>query len=71
LVIQAILSWVNPHTPLTPLLTAVTQRFLRPIQRILPLVGRVDLSPLFLLVLCQIILYVPLAMAESFARTLL
>jgi YggT family protein len=71
LVAQAILSWVNPYTPLAPLLAAITQRFLRPIQRILPLIGNVDLSSLFLLVICQIILFVPLAMLESLAVRLL
>lgn len=71
LVAQAILSWVNPFTPLAPLLAAITYRFLRPLQRILPLVGNVDLSPLLLLVICQIVLVVPLAMLESLAVRLL
>jgi YggT family protein len=71
LVAQAILSWVNPYTPLAPLLAAITYRFLRPLQRVLPLVGRIDLSPLLLLVICQIILLVPIAMLESLAVRLL
>jgi len=71
LVVQAILSWVNPYSPLAPLLTAITQRFLLPIRRILPLIGNVDLSPLLLLVVCQIILYVPLEMIDGLARQLL
>jgi YggT family protein len=71
LVAQAILSWVNPFTPLAPLLAAITHRFLRPLQRIVPLVGNVDLSPLLLLVICQIILFAPLAMLESLAARLL
>jgi YggT family protein len=71
LVAQAILSWVNPYNPLSPLLSAITQRFLRPLQRIVPLIGNVDLSPLLLLVICQIILFVPLAMMENMARQLL
>jgi YggT family protein len=71
LVAQAILSWVNPYTPLSPLLSAITQRFLRPLQRVVPLIGNVDLSPLFLLVICQIILFAPLAIMENMARRLL
>lgn len=71
LVAQAILSWVNPYTPLAPLLAAITQRFLRPLQRVVPLIGNVDLSTLILLVICQIILFVPLAMLESLAIRLL
>jgi YggT family protein len=71
LVAQAILSWVNPYTPLAPLLAAITQRFLRPLQKIVPLLGNIDLSPLLLLVICQILLLVPLAMLESLADRLL
>lgn len=71
LVAQAILSWVNPYTALAPLLAAITQRFLRPIQRLVPLIGRVDLSLLLLLVICQIILFAPLAILEGMARQLL
>ncbi len=71
LVAQAILSWVNPYTPLAPLLAAITRRFLQPLQRFLPLIGNVDLSPLFLLVICQLILSVPLAMLESLAVRML
>jgi YggT family protein len=71
LVAQALLSWVNPFTPIAPLLAAITYRFLRPLQRVLPLIGNIDLSPLLLLVICQIILLVPLAMLESLAVRLL
>ncbi len=71
LVAQAVLSWVNPHTPLAPLFAAITQRFLRPLQRIVPPIGNVDLSSLFLLVICQIILFIPLAMLENLAVGLL
>jgi YggT family protein len=71
LVAQAILSWVNPYTPLAPLLAAITQRFLRPLQRIVPLIGNIDLSPLLLLVICQVILLAPLTMLESLAVRLL
>ena len=71
MVAQAILSWVNPYTPLAPLLAAITQRFLRPLQRIVPPIGNVDLSSLLLLVICQIILLVPMAMLESLAVRLL
>jgi YggT family protein len=70
LIAQAILSWVNPYTPLAPLLSSITQRFLRPIQRVLPLMGNVDLSPLVLIVTCQIILFAPIAILENMALRL-
>ncbi|HVC12008.1 MAG TPA: YggT family protein [Burkholderiales bacterium] len=55
-VIQAVLSWVNPYTPLGPVFDAFTRPFLRPLQRRLPLVANVDLSPLVLLVVLQVLL---------------
>jgi YggT family protein len=55
-IVQAVLSWVNPHSPVQYLFDAMTRTFLRPIRRVLPLLGSVDLSPLVLLVLLQIAL---------------
>jgi YggT family protein len=55
-VVQAMLSWVNPHSPVLYLFDAMTRLFLRPIRRVLPLLGSVDLSPLVLLVLLQVAL---------------
>jgi len=64
---QAILSWVNPHTPVAPLLTAVTWRFLQPLRRIVPVLGSVDLSALLLFIICQLIVIVPIGMLERIA----
>jgi YggT family protein len=55
-IVQAVLSWVNPHSPVQPLFDAMTRPFLRPLRRVIPLLGSVDLSPLVLLVLLQIAL---------------
>jgi YggT family protein len=55
-IVQAVLSWVNPYSPVQPLFDALTRPFLRPIRRVVPLLGSVDLSPLVLLVLLQIAL---------------
>ncbi|MEN9316103.1 MAG: hypothetical protein RIS35_2496 [Pseudomonadota bacterium] len=52
--LQAILSWVNPQAPVAPTLDRLTQPFLAPLRNIVPLIGGVDLSPLVLLVLAQI-----------------
>ena len=68
---QAILSWVNPYTPITPLLTAVTWRFLQPLRRIVPLLGNVDLSPLLLFIACQLLVIVPVGMLERLANGML
>jgi uncharacterized protein YggT (Ycf19 family) len=61
-IVQALLSWVAPHGPVAGVLNAITFRFLRPIRNVVPLVGgQLDLSPLILIVLCQLVLLLPVA----------
>jgi YggT family protein len=57
-IVQAILSWVNPYAPLAPAIQQLTQPFLAPIRRFVPLIGGVDLSPLVLIVLLQVLLMI-------------
>ncbi len=57
LLISAVLSWVSPGNPLGGMLGAITRPFLQPIQRVMPPIANVDLSPLVLIVLLQIVLY--------------
>ncbi|MCO5119793.1 MAG: YggT family protein [Burkholderiaceae bacterium] len=54
--LSAILSWVNPSAPIAPTLNALTRPFLAPVRRIIPLVGGVDLSPLVILIVVQVLL---------------
>ena len=54
IIVQVVISWVNPHTPLAPLFNGLTRPFLAPLQRIVPLIGNIDLSPLVYVVLAQI-----------------
>lgn len=69
--LQAVLSWVNPGSPVAPLLDAMTRPFLRMFRRRIPPIGNVDLSPLFLMVACQLLLMVPIAWLESVSLRLL
>ena len=59
-----IISWVNPASPMYSLMNTLTRPLLRPIQRVVPPIGAVDLSPLIALLLLQLILMVPLAYLE-------
>ncbi|MHB1291878.1 MAG: YggT family protein [Sulfuricella sp.] len=68
--IQAILSWTNPNTPLAPVLSRLTDPFLLPLRRVVPLVANVDLSPLLLFIICELLLMAPLAWLESLAMQL-
>ena len=70
-VVQAVLSWVNPHHPIQPFFDSLCKPFLRPFQRIIPLVGGVDLSSMVLLIVLQVILMLPLALLEGAVRQVL
>ena len=65
LILQAILSWVNPYSPIAPVINSVTRPLLRPFQQVIPLIANVDLSPLAALLVCQLVLAVPLAWLET------
>jgi YggT family protein len=55
-IIQAVLSWVNPYAPLAPAIQQLTQPILAPVRRIVPLLGNVDLSPLVVIIVAQVLL---------------
>jgi YggT family protein len=57
-IVQAVLSWVNPYTPLAPAFDTITRPFLRPLRRFVPPVGNVDLTPLILLIVLYVALIV-------------
>ena len=64
-IVQVVLSWLGPHSPLMPLANSMTRPFLRVIQRRVPPIGNVDLSPLFALVVIQLLLMLPVAWLEA------
>lgn len=53
--IYALLSWVQARSPVSDLLDRLVAPLLSPIRRHLPLMGGVDLSPLALLLLLQVV----------------
>ena len=57
IVIQVIISWVNPGTynPVNALLYSITRPVMGPIQRLIPPVSGIDLSPLVALIGLQIL----------------
>jgi len=54
LIVYAILSWVQQQSPVMGMLDRLLSPLLRPIRRVVPLVGGVDLSVLLLIVLLQV-----------------
>lgn len=64
-IIQAVLSWINPHTPLAPVLDSLTRPFLRPLRRLMPSTAGIDLSPLVVFIAVQLLLMLVVAPIES------
>jgi YggT family protein len=56
--VQVVLSWVNPYNPLSSALNSLTRPFYRVFSRFIPPIGNIDLSPLFVLLAAQIALIV-------------
>ncbi|HSF22105.1 MAG TPA: YggT family protein [Burkholderiales bacterium] len=70
-IVQVVLSWVGPYSPLMPLANSLTRPFLRVFQRRVPPIGNVDLSPLFVVVVIQLLLMLPVAYLEAAVGRLL
>jgi len=56
LIIDVIFSWVNPHAPMAPFVRALNEPLMRPFRRLIPPIGNVDLTPLVVIILLQIVL---------------
>ncbi len=56
--VYAIMSWVQTHSPMSLVIERLAEPLLRPVRKLMPLIGGIDLSPLVLLVLLQIAMMV-------------
>ncbi len=54
LLVYAVLSWVQPQSPLMATMYRLCEPIVRPVRRVVPTIGGVDLSMLVLLVLLQV-----------------
>jgi YggT family protein len=57
-IIAALLSWINPHSPFLALFDGLARPLLGPIRRRMPAMGGVDFSPLIVILLLQVVLIV-------------
>ena len=62
-IVQAVMSWINPYNPLAPMLDSLTRPYLRPFRR--AQIGGVDLSPVILFLIIQVILMLPVRWLEG------
>lgn len=68
IIIQALLSWMQPNSPVNFILYKITMPIMRPMQRICPMVGGIDISPIPALILLQLLIILivnPLRMAGA------
>ncbi len=58
IILEVILSWVNPNAPIAPIVRALTDPLLRPFRRLVPSIGGIDLSPIFAFLALRILVFV-------------
>ncbi len=63
--LQALLTWVNPYHPAAPFFEAMTRPFLKPFQKAIPPIGGVDITPVLVLIACQLVLMLPVTWLEA------
>lgn len=65
--IQAVLSWINPFSALAPVFYALARPVLAPFQKVIPPVSGIDLSPLAAVIVIQLLLIAPVSALEQYA----
>lgn len=70
IVLQAILSWINPFSPLAPVFYALSRPILGPFQKVIPPIGGVDVSPLVALIVMQLVLVAPINTLQRYAHAM-
>jgi YggT family protein len=58
LIVHAVMSWMQSRSQMTDVIDRLAAPILRPVRRLLPPLGGVDLSPLVMLVVLQVLLMV-------------
>lgn len=68
LIIEVIFSWINPQAPLAPFVRALTDPLLRPLRRVIPPLGGLDITVLVALIVLQIVQYL---LRQAFGQALI
>ncbi len=70
ILIQVVLSWVGQgaHNPLTTMIYSLTEPVLRPVRRLIPPIGGMDLSPLVVLISIPLIKMLVIAPIANLGR---
>jgi YggT family protein len=70
IIAQAVMSWVSPYHPAAPFFDALSSPMLKPVRRVIPPIGGVDISPVFVLIFLQLLLMIPVQWLELHALNL-
>jgi YggT family protein len=70
-ILQAILSWINPHATLTSVLNVITWPYISFLRRYIPPIGTVDMSAFVLIIICQLLQMVPVYLLDKLVRSII
>jgi len=65
IILQAVLSWVNPYTAISSALNALTNPILKPLRRYIPSPNGLDLTPLVVFILAQLLIIILVSPMEQ------
>jgi YggT family protein len=65
IIAQAVMSWINPYHPAAPFFESLSRPFMAPVRRVVPTIGGVDISPIFVLIFFQLLLMLPVTWLEG------
>ena len=66
-----VLSFANPHSPYMAVISSLSRPFTKIIQKFIPPIGNVDLSPMVIVLVCQLLLMLPVAFLTEVAKRLI
>jgi YggT family protein len=70
-VLLFVVSLVNPYSPFMGVLSSLSGPFTRVVRRFVPPIANVDLSPMVIVILCQLLLMLPVAWLEAAAKAVI
>lgn len=70
-VVQAVMSWFAPYHPVSAIAMSLSAPVLLRAQRLIPPIGGIDLSPMVVLIVCELLLMVPVTWLNLQGQALL
>lgn len=58
IILQAILSWVQPQAPINRILLQITAPIMRPLRRFIPLINGIDITPIPAMIILQLLIII-------------